>query len=196
MSRIGLFVSVALVAGLGGVFLVAGTTGCGGGSPPPDNPDPGGTSPPVVADAAPTIGPTAGGQTITVFGSNFVAPATVLIGGVAATGVPDIPVHWLAVRPTNSEQLFVGTELGVFKSEDAGDTWSIFNTGLPNTVVESLDFKNDDTLVAFTHGRGVFIVELPQMSQIPAASHWGMALMTLLTITAGTVVFRVKANRA
>lgn len=82
------------------------------------------------------------------------------IDGVAFSGVPDIPVHWIEVRPCNSQQLYVGTELGVFASDDGGTSWNPANNGLANTVVESLDFKNSSTLVAFTHGRGVFMTGL------------------------------------
>ncbi|MHC4614638.1 MAG: hypothetical protein ACYTAU_13830, partial [Planctomycetota bacterium] len=35
-----------------------------------------------------------------------------------------------------------------------------FNTGLAHTVVETLDWKNENTLVAFTHGRGAFMTQL------------------------------------
>lgn len=82
------------------------------------------------------------------------------IDGIEATGVPDIPAHWIAVRPCNSQQLYVGTELGVFASSDGGSTWDPANDGLAHTVVETLDFKDNDTLVAFTHGRGAFINRL------------------------------------
>jgi photosystem II stability/assembly factor-like uncharacterized protein len=82
------------------------------------------------------------------------------IDGVAARGIPDIPCHWIAVRACDRDQLFVGSELGVFASEDGGETWEPANAGLAHTVVEALDFKDDDTLVAFTRGRGAFITEL------------------------------------
>ena len=82
------------------------------------------------------------------------------IDGVSFSGVPDIPVHWLEVRPCDSQQLYVGTELGVFASDNGGASWDPVNTGLANTVVESLDFKNSHMLVAFTHGRGVFMTSL------------------------------------
>ncbi len=87
--------------------------------------------------------------------SNWVA-----IDGIAPNNVPDIPAHWIAVRPTDSSELYVGTELGAFKSDDAGATWQPFNQGLAHTIVETLDFKDDHTLVAFTHGRGAFLVDL------------------------------------
>lgn len=78
------------------------------------------------------------------------------IDGIGFTGVPDIPVHWIAVRACNPSQLYVGTELGVFASDDDGATWGPANAGLANTVVESLDWQDGDTLVAFTYGRGAF----------------------------------------
>jgi photosystem II stability/assembly factor-like uncharacterized protein len=86
--------------------------------------------------------------------------------GDGDTALPDIPAHWIAIRPGASRQLFVATELGAYMSLDGGANWSPFNDGLPLTVVESLDFRDDDTLVAFTYGRSAFMVEL---SPLPAA---------------------------
>jgi hypothetical protein len=80
--------------------------------------------------------------------------------GSGADGLPDIPAHWIAIRPCNPRQLYVATELGVLASDNGGGSWHPTNLGLPNTVVESLDFQDDDTLVAFTHGRGAFLAEL------------------------------------
>ena len=42
---------------------------------------------PAVTGSTPSFGPTAGGTVLTIVGSNFRAPATVMVGGVAATGV-------------------------------------------------------------------------------------------------------------
>ena len=89
------------------------------------------------------------------------------IDGIAQTGVPDIPVHWLEVRPCNSQELFAATELGIFTSDDGGASWQPVNTGLAHTVVESLDFQDDDTLVAFTHGRGAYLGALPPCPSAP-----------------------------
>ncbi|MCA9293361.1 MAG: hypothetical protein KDA20_06070 [Phycisphaerales bacterium] len=77
------------------------------------------------------------------------------IDGAAPNDIPDIPAHWIAPRPSNPNQLFLGTELGVFTSNDAGTTW-IPVPGIPHTIVETLDFQRDDQLVAFTHGRGAW----------------------------------------
>jgi len=89
------------------------------------------------------------------------------IDGIGVAGVPDIPAHWIAVRPCHGNHLYVGTELGVFVSEDSGATWAPANIGLANTVVESLDFRDKNTLVAFTHGRGAYMTKLKPCKQRP-----------------------------
>jgi photosystem II stability/assembly factor-like uncharacterized protein len=82
------------------------------------------------------------------------------LDGIEQFGVPEIPAHWIVVRPCNRLQLYVGTELGVFASDNGGNDWDPVNFGLAHTVVESLDFANENTLVAFTRGRGAFVTDL------------------------------------
>lgn len=90
------------------------------------------------------------------------------IDSIGVTGVPDIPCHWVAVRPCDPDQVYVGSELGVFASEDAGATWAPANLGLANTVVESLDFQSDNVLIAFTHGRGAYLTALEPCPGAPS----------------------------
>ncbi len=71
--------------------------------------------------------------------------------------LPEIPFHSIVVQPGVSEHLYVGSELGVFMSRDTGASWVHMDTpGFANTVVEALEFQDDNTLYAFTHGRGAF----------------------------------------
>ena len=74
--------------------------------------------------------------------------------------LPDIPAHWIAIRECDSNQLYLGTELGVFVTDDQGANWSPSGMGMPNVIVESLDFQDENTLVAFTYGRGVYTTAL------------------------------------
>ncbi len=120
-------------------------------------------------------------------GSNWAS-----IDGISVTGVPDIPVHWIAVRPGNPQQLYVGTEFGVFASDDGGGTWFPANTGLAHTIVESLDWKDPDTLVAFTHGRGAYVTHLDSIATIDAAlvcepSTGTLPFVTQLWVTLGNL---------
>ena len=80
-----------------------------------------------------------------------------------STGIPDIPVHTLAIHPANSNILFAGTDLGIFVSTNGGNSWAVENTGFTNTVVEHLDIntiEGQSTLFAFTHGRGAWRTKL------------------------------------
>jgi uncharacterized protein (TIGR03437 family) len=85
------------------------------------------------------------------------------IDGTGDAKIPDIPVHCIVVDPVNPSRLYIGTDTGVFVSLDGGATWSVENTGFANVVTESLQINvvnGVTTLYAFTHGRGVFKVDL------------------------------------
>ncbi|HET9485731.1 MAG TPA: hypothetical protein VFO79_17340 [Xanthomonadales bacterium] len=93
------------------------------------------------------------------------------IDGSGAARLPDIPVHTLAIDPTNRARLFVGTDLGVFVTTDGGASWAVENTGFANTIVESLrvapgDASNPARLYAFTYGRGVWRVPLADLDGV------------------------------
>jgi len=77
------------------------------------------------------------------------------VTGSGATGLPDVPVRSLVIHPDNSNWLYVGTELGTFTSEDGGSNWAVPHDGPTNTSVDELFWMNN-TLVAATHGRGLF----------------------------------------
>lgn len=73
--------------------------------------------------------------------------------------LPAAPVRALAVHPDQPAYLYLGSEVGVFASEDGGATWSPTNEGPTNTSVDDL-FWLDKVLVCVTHGRGMFKIDL------------------------------------
>ena len=54
--------------------------------------------------------------------------------------------------------LFVGTETGVFVSDDDGGRWRRLNLNMPPLPIHDLEVKGSD-LVAATHGRGFWILD-------------------------------------
>jgi uncharacterized repeat protein (TIGR01451 family) len=86
--------------------------------------------------------------------------------------IPDIPAHSVVIDPSNSQRIYVGTDLGVFVSLDGGANWMKETTGFSNTVVESMQILNVggvSTIYAFTHGRGAFKVAIPaSCATVPA----------------------------
>jgi len=73
--------------------------------------------------------------------------------------LPDLPVKCILQNPLNAEEVVVGTELGVWFTNDfssASPTWySAFN-GMSNVKVTDLDVRDDNVIYASTYGRGVF----------------------------------------
>ena len=55
--------------------------------------------------------------------------------------------------------MYIGTEIGVFGSENLGLSWSPVNEGPANVSVDDLIWSGE-TLVCITHGRGVFTIDL------------------------------------
>jgi hypothetical protein len=72
--------------------------------------------------------------------------------------LPDVPFHCLAIDPENTNMIFAGSDFGVFSSGDGGQNWSAFSTGMPliSMVFDLVISKADTTLMAFTHGNGVY----------------------------------------
>jgi hypothetical protein len=86
------------------------------------------------------------------------------LNGLAATwtdisaNLPDIPVNAITIDPTTTPAtLYIGTDIGVFRSENDGTSWEYINNGHPNVAVFGLE-RNPSTgqILSATHGRGMF----------------------------------------
>lgn len=75
-----------------------------------------------------------------------------------STTLPDVPVHSVLYFSSLYTVIIIGTDLGVFYSNDNGLTWNHAGTGLPDAImVFDLEYSiADQTVVAFTHGRGAY----------------------------------------
>jgi hypothetical protein len=79
------------------------------------------------------------------------------------SGLPDVPANTVAIDPINRQRVFVGTDIGVYVSEDGGDSFTPQMAGLPlGTVITDLEVDNSPhILTAATHGRGAWQLTLP-----------------------------------
>jgi photosystem II stability/assembly factor-like uncharacterized protein len=85
-----------------------------------------------------------------------------------ATGLPDLPALAIALDRDVPGTLYIGTDLGVFRSIDGGNSWSPFSQGLPLAAVYSLDLRSYTGaryLIAATHGRGIWRIVLPEAAK-------------------------------
>jgi hypothetical protein len=85
----------------------------------------------------------------------------------ASTGIPDVPVNALVVDPSNSNDVYVGTDIGVYNSTDGGATWNPYGTGLPRVAVFDLKVTSiaaGHKVRIATHGRGMW--EIPAVGSL------------------------------
>ena len=97
----------------------------------------------------------------TDFGKSFRSIAANL-----PTGAPDF-VHVIRQDPVNPSLLFVGTDVGAYVSTNAGQSWQRFMAGLPTVPVNDLKIHpRDHELIAGTHGRAIWIVDIGALQQM------------------------------
>ena len=75
--------------------------------------------------------------------------------------LPNIPLSDIVIDPANEKNLFLGTEMGCYRTWDGGDTWYRWNDGMPqaNIVTEMRPTFIDGQLwiVAGTYGRSIWM---------------------------------------
>lgn len=81
--------------------------------------------------------------------------------------LPDMPVHWALYDPQDEKSVYIATEMGVWKTGDiTADKveWEPFGD-IPLTRVSMMKYREvDHTLVAATHGRGIYQIKLDDVS--------------------------------
>ncbi|HSH95764.1 MAG TPA: Calx-beta domain-containing protein, partial [Roseimicrobium sp.] len=71
----------------------------------------------------------------------------------------NLPMNAIAIDPGDTKVIYVGGDLGIWASSDAGTNWSHMgpNQGIPNVAVFDLQLNpTTGQLIAFTHGRGAY----------------------------------------
>ena len=69
-------------------------------------------------------------------------------GGVESTsGFPDVATYSLLVMPFDENQIWAGTEIGLFQSNDGGQTWSVAQNGLPAVSIWQMRIVNDEVIL-------------------------------------------------
>lgn len=85
-------------------------------------------------------------------------------------GLPAEPVNVIREDPVNEDVLYVGTDRGVYVSLDRGASWQALQAELPNVPVHDLVVHpRERELVAGTHGRSVWIVDVLPIQELTQA---------------------------
>ncbi|TME47497.1 MAG: hypothetical protein E6I56_03915, partial [Chloroflexi bacterium] len=87
------------------------------------------------------------------------------LSGTGATGISaSLPVNGIIYDPTVTASVFIATDLGVVACQTCSGatptgTWATLGSGLPHVAVDAItENANRDQIVAWTHGRGAWIV--------------------------------------
>jgi len=109
------------------------------------------------------------------------------------TALPQSPIRAIARHPSNANWLYVGTEVGLFASENLGVTWKAASDGPANVSVEDLAWQSGNNLLAATHGRGVFRATV---GTAPACSYAVSPVPVGASSNGGTVTVNISATLA
>ncbi len=107
--------------------------------------------------------------------------------------LPDMPVRWVIFYPGNTDRALLATELGVWSTDDLNGVsteWTPTNIGLANTRVDMLKVRtSDNTIVAATHGRGIFTTTISN-TPLPTVQFQNAKLDVSETYVTGTTCGR------
>ena len=96
-------------------------------------------------------------------------------GGASWTNIsdnlPDAPANTVAIRPGMANEIYVGTDVGVYVSATGGGSWARMGNGIPNAPIMWLAVNGStNMLVAATHGRSVWKTELGGTTMPPGGT--------------------------
>ena len=84
---------------------------------------------------------------------------------ITATGLPNLPVNCIVYQHSTNDDLYVGTDVGVYYKNNTMTDWVPFMNGLPNVIVKELEIHYDGgSISAATFGRGVWESPLNTLS--------------------------------
>jgi hypothetical protein len=124
-------------------------------------------------------------------GSSPVAPNWFAAGN----GIPSIPINAFAIDPANSNNLFAGTDIGVYNSIDGGANWSPYGVGLPRSAVFDMAIQPTNRILRVaTHGRGIWetdVIDAPPQN----TAQFSNSSVTLSETLNQTVEFDLTVTR-
>jgi len=84
---------------------------------------------------------------------------------ISGSDLPGLPVNCIVYQGGANDDLYIGTDIGVYYKNSTMSEWIPFNDGLPNVIVKELEIHyNKGTISAATFGRGVWESPLNTLS--------------------------------
>jgi len=111
--------------------------------------------------------------------------------------LPDIPVDSIIANPRFAQQVFAGTDWGLYYTNDitaAAPVWYRFDNGLPHAMIWDMQIdRGNTTLSVWTRSRGAFVWPLPSapllnLTSVVSRKTHGAAGIFDLDITSGSAI--------
>lgn len=84
-----------------------------------------------------------------------------------SSGLPNVPANCIYETDLPSNRFFAGTDIGVYRYNDATSVWENFNSGMPSVIINELDQqKPSNRLMAGTYARGIYYFDLNSLLNI------------------------------
>jgi hypothetical protein len=88
---------------------------------------------------------------------------------ISGNNLPSLPVNCIVYQGGANDDLYIGTDVGVYYKDNSMTEWIPYNDGLPNVIVRELEIHYDEgTISAATYGRGVWKSPLNTLSSVNA----------------------------
>ncbi len=86
---------------------------------------------------------------------------------ISGSNLPGLPVNCIVYQGGANDDLYIGTDVGVYYKDNTMTEWVPFSNGLPNVIVTELEIHYDEgTISAATFGRGVWESPLNTLSSL------------------------------
>ncbi len=86
---------------------------------------------------------------------------------ISGNNLPSLPVNCIAHQGGTNDDLYIGTDVGVYYKNNNMTDWIPYNNGLPNVIIKELEIHYDEgTISAATYGRGLWKSPLNTLSNV------------------------------
>ncbi len=103
-----------------------------------------------------------------------------------ADGLPAEAINVVREDPVVADLLYVGTDRGVYVSYEGGGAWQALDAELPNVPVHDLAIhRRERELVAGTHGRSIWIVDVLPVQELASVREEPVHLFPVESVQSG-----------